>query len=189
MFKLFASKLSAYAGLLAFLGLMLPMGAAQAGTAQEIDASVDAALAEFKQRVKGADEYLAAAKGVLVMPAVKKVGFVVGGRWGEGALRIGGSSVDYYKVESASVGFQAGYQKANFLFVFLTQEALDKFRKSEGWQAGLETGLTVVDEGIGLSADTLKSKSSMLGFTYGQEGLMGGYSFKGDKFTKITPAK
>lgn len=187
MSKSFLSRISAFFGLVAFLAL--PVGAAQAGTASEIDANVDAALALFSKKVKGAEEYLGSAKGVLVMPEVRKVGFIVGGQWGEGALRVGNATVDYYKMGSGSLGFQAGYQKAQFVFIFLTQEALDKFRASEGWTAGVESGVTVVDEGIGLSLDTLKGKSSVVAFVFGREGLMGGYSFKGEKFTKFTPDK
>ena len=40
-----------------------------AKTAAEINTSVDAALHLFKKEVKGADEYLRAAKGVLVIPS------------------------------------------------------------------------------------------------------------------------
>jgi lipid-binding SYLF domain-containing protein len=189
MFKSYVSKFPAFFGLVALLAFMLPMGAAQAKTAQEIDAAVEASLADFRKNVKGADEYLASAKGVLVMPEIKKVGFIVGGRWGAGALRIGDQTMDYYKMEAGSVGFQAGYQEANFVFVFLTQEALDKFRNSKGWTAGVEAGLTVVDEGFGGDLNTLKGKASVVGFVFGKKGLMGGYSFKGEKFTKFTPGK
>jgi lipid-binding SYLF domain-containing protein len=165
---------------------MLPPGVAHAKGAQEIDASVDAALAGFKKEVKGANEYLAAAKGVLVIPDVKKVGFVVGAQWGEGALRTGGKTVDYYKMEAGSAGFQAGYQKASFVFLFLTQDSLDKFRASEGYEVGVETGVTVMDSSTpAMSASTLKSQSAVVAFSFGKEGLMGGWSAKGSKFTRL----
>lgn len=165
---------------------LLPVGPAHADSANEVDARVDAAMQSFKKEVKGAEEYLAAAKGVLVMPDVKKVGLVVGAQWGEGALRVGGKTVDYYKMEVGSAGFQAGYQKANFVFLFLTQESLDSFRASSGWGAGVDTGLTVVDVSTPtMSADTLKSKSAVVAFVFGKEGLMGGWSGKGTKFTKL----
>lgn len=173
-----------------FVSLALALvtaGAVQAETAKQINANMDAALADFQRSVKGADEYLAAAKGVLVIPEVKKVGLVVGGQWGEGALRIKGKTAAYYKMTAASVGFQAGYQKANYLFIFLTDEALKTFRAGKGWDAGIDAGVTVVDESIGASFDTLKAKSSVVAFIYGKEGLMGGYSLKGQKLTKFTP--
>lgn len=181
-----AAPFRAFLALLAFFFLLLPATGAHAKSPREIDAGVDAALQRFKKEVKGAEEYLAAAKGVLVMPDVKKVGFVVGAQWGEGALRVGGKSVDYYKMDAGSAGFQAGYQKASFVFLFLTQEALDNFRSSSGWGGGLEAGITVVDASTPtMSADTLKSKASVVAFAFGKEGLMGGWSAKGTKFTKL----
>lgn len=170
------------------LGLLSLLPApARAADAKSIDANADAALTRFKKDVKGADDYLKAAKGVLVMPDVKKAGFVVGGQWGEGALRVDGKTVDYFKMEVGSIGFQAGYQKSSFVFLFLTQAALDEFRASQGWTAGVEGGITVVDAGFGGSLDTLKGKDSVVGFAFGKEGLAGGWSAKGAKFTKIVP--
>jgi lipid-binding SYLF domain-containing protein len=169
--------------LLAFL----VVGAAQAGSASEIDTHADAALSDFRKTVKGADEYLAAAKGVLVIPEVKKVGLVVGGQWGEGVLRIGGKTVDYYRMTAGSVGFQAGVQQANYVFIFLTQEALDAFRTGQGWDTGIDAGVTLIDESIGASVDTLKAKSSVVAFIFGKEGLMGGFSLKGQKLSRFKP--
>jgi len=181
-----ASEFRSFLTVLALSFFLLPLGVAHAKDAKAIDASVDAALQSFKKDVKGADEYLQAAKGIIVMPDVKKVGFVVGAQWGEGALRIDGKTVDYYKMDAGSFGFQAGYQNANFVFLFLTQEALDSFRKSDGWSGGVEAGITVVDASTpAMSADTLKSKSSVVAFGLGKEGLMAGYSVKGTKFTKL----
>ena len=161
--------------------------AAQADSANEINASANAALADFRKSVAGADDYLAAAKGVLVIPEVKKVGLVVGGQWGEGVLRVNNKTVAYYRMTAGSVGFQAGFQKANYLFIFLTDEALQNFRASQGWDVGLDAGITLVDQSIGTSIDTLKAKSSVVAFIYGKEGLMGGYSLKGQNLSKFTP--
>jgi lipid-binding SYLF domain-containing protein len=172
--------------LIALALVCLPSGMTQAKSGTEIDAEVDAALQDFNKKVKGAEDYLKGSKGVLVMPGIKKVGFVVGAQWGEGSLRIGKKTADYYKMKVGSVGFQAGYQDANFVFLFLTQAALDNFRASGGWGAGVESGITIIDASTpALTLDTLKSKSSIVGFAFGQEGLMAGWSAKGSKFTKI----
>ncbi len=185
-----ANKISAYSCLIRLvfiLSAMLAVGIARAGSAGEIEANADAALSEFRRTVKGAEEYLAAAQGVLVIPEVKKVGLVVGGQWGEGVLRMRGRTVDYYRLAAASVGFQAGVQQANYLFIFLTEEALKSFRSGPGWDAGIDAGVTLIDESIGTSVDTLKAKSSVVAFIFGKEGLMGGYSLKGQKLTRFKP--
>ena len=163
---------------------LLPLTAAHAKSDADIDAKVDAALARFNQDVQGADDYLKAAKGVLILPAVKKAGLVVGGQWGDGALRVDKKTVAYYRMDAASVGFQAGYQEADFVFLFLTETALRQFRAGKGWTAGADAGITLVDVGPGVNLDTLKGKDAVIGFVFGKQGLMGGWSLKGAKFTE-----
>jgi lipid-binding SYLF domain-containing protein len=163
------------------------MGRANADDRQEIDAKADAALRRFHKEVKGADEFLGAAKGVLVVPEVKKAGFVVAGQWGKGALRVDGKTVDYYRMDAGSAGFQAGYQEADFVFLFLTDAALEKFRTGEGWSVGAELGVTVVDKAADVSADTLRNSKPVMAFVFGKEGLMGGWSAEGTKLTRYEP--
>ncbi len=52
---------------------------AYAATDREINVSVDVALENFHKNVKGAKEFLKAAKGVLVFPSVYKAGIGIGG--------------------------------------------------------------------------------------------------------------
>jgi lipid-binding SYLF domain-containing protein len=185
MIKLTSLRSNTFLTAIALSFLLLPFGAAQAKSASEIDATVDQALQDFKKDVKGAEDLLQGAKGVLVMAGVKKVGLGVGVQWGEGALQVDNKTVDHYKMQVGSVGMQAGYQDANFVFLFLTQKALDDFRASGGWGAGVESGITIVDASTRtLSLDTLKAKSSVVGFAFGKQGLLAGWSAKGTKFTK-----
>lgn len=186
MGKLSVNRLIKWLAVCAMLAVF-PAAAVQAAAKSEVDAEVAAAMEKFRAEVKDADEYLKAATGVLVIPDVKKVGFVIAAQWGTGALQIGGKTVAYYKMDAGSAGFQAGYQKANFVFIFLTQDALNKFRASEGWTVGAEAGLTFVEVGTGVSADTLKSQNAVAAFAFGKEGLMAGWSAKGTKFTRIQP--
>lgn len=65
----------------------------------------------------GADDYLKEAKGVLIIPSAKKIGFVMAAQWGVGALQVNGRSVGYYRMDAASAGFQAGFQQNNFVFI------------------------------------------------------------------------
>ena len=169
--------------------MLCPVAMVQAATAADIDAKVATALTQFRKDIANADDFLKEAKGVLVIPDVTKVGFVVAGQWGTGALQIGGRNVDYYKMKAGSAGFQAGYQKANFVFIFFTDDALNKFRAGEGWTVGAEAGITLVEVGTGMSADTLKSQNAVAGFAFGKEGLMAGWSAKGTKFSRVTPDK
>jgi lipid-binding SYLF domain-containing protein len=166
-----------------------PATSVLAATAAEINAEVATAMTQFRKDVKGANEYLKVAKAVLVIPNVKKVGFVLAAQWGTGALQVGGRTAAYYTMEAGSAGFQAGYQSADYVFIFFTEEAVKKFRQGEGWTVGAEAGLTFVEGIAGASADTLKGQGDVAGFAFAQEGVMAGWSAKGTKFSHVVPDK
>jgi lipid-binding SYLF domain-containing protein len=73
------------------------------------------------------------------------------------------------------------------VILFMTGEALKKFERSEGWEAGVDAEVTLIDAGADVSVETLRSQHPVAGFVFDQKGLMGGVSVKGAKFTKITP--
>jgi lipid-binding SYLF domain-containing protein len=154
-------------------------------TAEEINASANATLNLFKKDVKGADDYLKGAKGVLVMSNVTKAAFIVGGQYGTGELRIGGKTIGYYSLVSGSLGYQIGAQSYDMVILFMTDEALRKFQASEGWEAGVDAEVTLIDVGAAGSVETLRSQHPVVGFVFDQKGLMAGVSVKGAKFTKI----
>ena len=169
------------------LGLSLVVGSnrAFAKSAKEIDVSVEVALDRFKKDVKGADGYLASAKGVLVLPNVVRVGFFFGGEYGEGALIVDGKTVDYYSTAAGSFGFQFGAQSKDIVIIFMEENALTKFRDSLGWSAGVDGSIVIVDEGAGGSLDTENVKDPIIGFVFGLKGLMLNLSLEGSKFTKL----
>ncbi len=158
---------------------------ADAVTAREINVSVDATLKNFLKNVKGSKEYLNAAKGVLVFPNVYKAGFGIGGEYGEGALRIGGKTVDYYSTVAGSFGFQLGAQKKTLILVFMQKGALNSFRESNGWKAGVDGSVALVTVGIGGSIDTTNIKDPIVAFAFDQKGLMYNLTIEGSKFSKI----
>ena len=162
-------------------------GASFAKTKGEINASVKAAMSRFKKEIKGGTEYLKGAKGVLVMPGVTKAGFVIGGKYGQGALLTGGKTVGYYSLAEGSVGWQIGAEKCDMVILFMTDEVLKKFRSSENWEAGVDAEITIIETGAEASVETLRSQHPIAGFIFSQKGLMGGVSIKGAKFSKIHP--
>lgn len=180
------SSLAAFVCIMLVVALVVPFDA-QAATKKEINASVDVALDRFVQDVKGGEEFLKAAKGVLVIPRVMQAGFIVGGKYGDGALRIGGKSVGYYNLAAGSVGFQIGAQQSHMLLCFMDEAVLSKFRTSKGWQVGVDGSVVLAKVGAGGSLDTTKLKEPIVGFVYGQKGLMADISLEGLKFTKIDP--
>ncbi len=164
---------------------ILPVNTSFAATAKEIDVSVDVALDRFGREVNGAQEFLKAARGVLVIANVVQAGFIVGGEYGEGALRIDGKTVDYYNIVAGSFGFQIGTQRKDIILVFMDEAALKKFRNSDNWQAGVDGTVTLVNVGAEGSVDTTKINQPIVGFVFGQKGLMAGATIEGSKITKL----
>jgi lipid-binding SYLF domain-containing protein len=156
-----------------------------AATGKEIEAGADAALKLFYEKVKGGKALLQKAKGVLILPGVFKAGLGVGVEYGEGALRIGGKTVEYYSIAAGSVGLQIGAQKKNVILAFMDNEALKKFRASSGWKAGVDGSVAAINVGAGASVDTVKINEPIVSFIFGQRGLMANATIEGAKFTKL----
>lgn len=172
-------------GLCGLILSLVSVPAVQAASAQEIDIKVDATLDDFIKKVHGAPAFLERSKGVLVFPSVLKAGIGIGGEYGEGALRINGKTVDYYSTAAASIGFQLGAQVKSIVIVFLEQQALEDFRKSSGWKAGVDGSVALVEWGAGEDINTVDIKEPIIGFVFSNKGLMYNLTLEGSKFTRL----
>jgi len=152
---------------------------------ESINASVNATLSRLYSNVPGSRDLVAKSRGVLVFPNVIQAGFFVGGQTGNGALRVGGSTVGYYNTSSLSVGLQAGAQSKAVIFLFMTQDALNKFRSTDGWAAGADASVAVVKMGANGAVDTNTASSPVQVFVLTNAGLMGDVSVNGTKVTKL----
>jgi lipid-binding SYLF domain-containing protein len=175
------------------LALTAPLGAVRDAIANEsndskrraIDAKVHGTLSKLYANVKGSRELVDKANGVLVFPSVIKVGFVAGGEYGEGALRVGGKSVGYYNTVSGSFGLQAGAQSKAIIFLFMTHDALNSFRHSKGWSVGGEGSVAVLKVGANGSIDTTTATSPVNAIVLTNAGLMGDVSLSGTKVSRL----
>ena len=158
-----------------------------AKSAAVIDARADMAISQFYTEVKGSEVFLQKVEGYLVFPEVIKAGIGIGGEFGEGVLRVKGSTVDYYNTASASVGLQLGIQKKSIIIAFMTKKALQDFRKSEGWEAGVDGSVAIAKWGVGKDIGTVSFQKPIIGFIFGNKGLMYNLTIEGSKFTKIHP--
>lgn len=156
-----------------------------AKTAEEIDTKATTALERFRNEVYGSGEIMSKAKGVLIFPRVYKGGFVFGAEYGEGALRVNGVTVDYYNIISGTFGFQLGGQAKTMFVFFMEQTALDDFRESNGWRAGVDGSVALISIGANGSIDTLKTNEPIVGIVMDQKGLMYNLTLEGSKFTKL----
>jgi len=158
---------------------------AYAKTAAEIDADANQTLKRFYKEVDGATELASSAKALLVMSGVTKAGFLVGGEYGQGALRIGGKTQGYYNLVAGSYGFTFGVEQMDIIIAFMTEEALNEFKNIAGWEVGVTGNVAIIDVGGGKRLDTTSLKDPVVAFVFDSKGLIVDVSLKGAKFTKI----
>ena len=148
---------------------------------------MDTALDRFQKDVYGAQEIISKAEGILVFPSVVKAGIGLGGQYGVGALRVKGRSVAYYNIIGGSFGFQLGAQVQTVYLFFMEKSALNNFKYSEGWEAGVDGSVALIKIGAEASLDTTKTNEPIVGFVLGQKGLMYNLTLEGSKFNRIKP--
>jgi lipid-binding SYLF domain-containing protein len=152
---------------------------------RDIDAAADTTLSRLHEQVRGSRELTARARGMLIFPSILAAGLVVGGEYGEGVLRVGGRTQGYYRAASGSFGFQAGAQSKAVVILFLTQDALDKFRNSNGWTAGVDGSVALLKIGANGEVDTTTIKNDVAAFALTNAGLMYNLTIEGTKITRM----
>ncbi len=151
-----------------------------------IDAGVDSTLTRLYVAANGSRELVGKAHGVLIFPSVIDAAFVVGGQYGEGSLRVSGHTVGYYSTATGSVGWQAGAQSRAIVFLFMTEQSLNRFRSTDGWSAGGDASVAVLKLGANGAVDTSTATGQVDAFVLANGGLMAGASLQGTKVTRLT---
>jgi len=158
-----------------------------AGDTSKLDQAADKALKKLCAKSYAARELSKVAKGILIFPSVTKVGFLVGGQYGEGVLFMEGKPVAYYNTVAGSYGLQAGAQKFGYAMFFMDTASLEYLNKSEGWEIGVGPSIVFVDEGMAKSMTTSTAQEGIYAFIFSQKGLMAGIGIQGSKISKINP--
>jgi lipid-binding SYLF domain-containing protein len=164
---------------------------AQAANRTVIDNRVRMALDQMFAQLPGTRDLATRARALLVMPSVLKGGFILGGAYGEGALLTGdaqgyqGPPAGYYSVASASVGLQLGIQSTHHVLFFMTDEALERFRRADGWEVGADAEVTLPESGMTLQLNSTMMNKPIVGVVFGQDGFMLGASLQGAKYSPI----
>jgi len=178
------AKLITFA-LVALLVLTQWHGTAYAESAAGIDADADAALSQLYESQPVAKMLSEKAAAVLIFPNIVKAGFIVGGSYGQGALRKKGKTVGYYSSATGSYGLQAGAQSFGYALFLMTPSAVKYLSKSAGWEIGVGPSVVIVDEGIAKNLTTTTLKDDVYAFIFDQKGLMAGLGLQGSKITRI----
>ena len=168
------------------LTLILSAGLSAKST-KEIDAAIESSLNRFTEEIQGAESYLEGARGILVIPRMWKAGVLLGFEFGEGALIVDGIKIQYYKALTTSVGLQIGVGSKDLIILFFDDTAMDNFLYSSGWEVGVDGAVALFSKGAAGAVDSITFKDPIVGFVFGQKGLIAGVSMEGTKFTKIWP--
>ena len=119
----------------ALLSLALAASAKTKGPADRI-----AEAAAVFQEIQGAqdkgipDKLLEKANGIIIVPGLKRAGFVVGGEYGKGVFVVrlarGWSAPSTIRVEGGSIGLQIGAGETDLILLAMNQDAVTQLMKT-----------------------------------------------------------
>jgi Uncharacterized conserved protein len=172
------------------LGILLAAQSSQAANqTTDIDAGATQALERCYATVSSCKSVGHTAEGILVFPEITSAAAGIGGAYGEGTLFVDGKPAGHYSLTAGTIGLQLGAQKFSQVLMFMTPAALADFRASSGWAADAGAGVTYIDEGTSTSASTIAADKPVVGFSFGEKGLMGAAALGGSKISPIAPGQ
>ena len=146
---------------------------------------VDKALLSIKKITARTDinnfvkQYLRQAKGVLVIPALLKAGFFLGGEGGSGVLLAKGKSGEwsypaFYTMGAASIGIQFGGQVSETMLIIMTSKGLNSIISNKVTLGG-ELNAAVGPYGVGVEGATSTALGAdIITYSVGKGAFLGG---------------
>jgi lipid-binding SYLF domain-containing protein len=150
-----------------------------------INKRVAETLSEFHALNPANKNLVSKSAGMLVFPKVTKGGVGVAGEYGEGVLMVNGKNMGYYSVGAASVGLTLGVANHSEIIMFMTADSLKAFKDTKGWSIGADAGITLVSAAASGAYDSKIEQKPILGFVFGEKGLLADLSLEGEKITQI----
>ena len=175
-----------------FLALVLVMllaltSTTMAKSTESIDKDANEAINKFIAENKGGDAFLVKAKAFLVFPDIKEAGMFIGGKFGEGVLRVQRTTKAYYSIKSASVGMQMGAQQYAMIIAFTSDAALNKFLLDDDWKTDVDGKIAMAEWNSKEELDDIDFDDDMVAFVFDSKGMMGSFTMEGTKFERIKP--
>jgi lipid-binding SYLF domain-containing protein len=152
---------------------------------QSLNSQADNALARLYKEARDSEDLVKQARGILVFPNFVSAGFIVGGASGQGVLREGGKTVSYHRMTEGSVGLLAGAQSQSVFILFMTDDALSRFKSSNGWTVGADASVTLLTVGADARVTGRTAQQPVVGFVLSNSGLMGSLSLSGSRITPL----
>lgn len=171
--------------LLGGLFVLLCSGIARADSREEIEAKTRVALERLEEHAGDMAELVDAAAGVLVFPDVVDMTFGEGGRYGEGALLIDGQAAAYYATTGLAHKVPESEGRKAEIILFMTRDALIKFRNTVDWKVGVSSGMTRVHVDQRGRVQTARDAAPVLGMTFTDTGLRRELDLSGTRINRI----
>lgn len=156
-------------------------------SASEIEGDANKALSKFYSEVAGSKNYLQKVKGYLVFSDVVEAGFFLGGKYGEGVLRIKDKSQGYYRITSASAGFQMGATTYSLVIAITTDAALKKLMSDDDWENEMDVNMAMAEWNAEEELDDIDFGNGLIGFVFDSKGLLGNFTLESTRFKKFNP--
>jgi len=172
---------------LLFVMLLAFSTTATAKSAKSIDKDANKAINMFIEDNKGGDAFLVKAKAFLVFPDIKEAGMFIGGKYGEGVLRVGRTTKAYYSITAASVGMQMGVQQYAMIIAITSDAALNKFLLDDDWKTDVDGKIAMAEWNSKEELDNIDFDDDMVAFVFDSKGMMGSFTMEGTKFKRIKP--
>ena len=97
----------------------------------------------------------------------------IGGKYGEGVLRVGRTTKGYYSMTAASIGMQMGAQEYSLIIAFTSDAALNKFLLDDNeWETEVDGKITVAEWNSEEELD-VDYKDPIVAFVFDAKCLMG----------------
>jgi len=158
-----------------------------AKSASSLDRDANEAINKFIAENKGGDAFLVKAKAFLVFPDIKEAGMFIGGKYGEGVLRVQRTTKAYYSIKSASIGMQMGAQQYAMIIAFTSDAALNKFLLDDDWNTDVDGKIAMAEWNSKEELDDIDFDDDMVAFVFDSKGMMGSLTLEGTKFKRIKP--
>lgn len=173
----------ACAALLAMVALLTPAAHADSDQANLVEqARITVDHLKKDKEFGDAKALLRHARGVLIVPALLKGGFFVGGEGGSGVLlsksRNGWSYPAFYTLASGSFGLQIGLEQAELIMIVMNDKALSAVMRNE-FKIGADAGLAIVTLGSSAEAATTSAAGADIVVWASASGAYAGISING----------
>jgi hypothetical protein len=164
----------------------LPVTAKRADI-DELDKQTQVLIDEMRAGSPVAVDFAKRAHGVLIFPRVETSAFILGETQALGVLYEKDATgayqkADYYRGERNSLGLQRGSETSSRFFMFMTPEALEKFRKGN-----IETSFMAVDPETGATSGD--PNSEVAAFVANVTGEVRGPSVRGLELAPVEMIK